>query len=249
MKELKQKDKKENWDSGIKILKKVKVIIPVKLLLVCNQIAEKVEEEFSIVTNILEKDDMNVMLSEEYYIPKQEVETTFINYLPDVYTMNTVIHRHPDGMNSFSGTDEKYINQNFELSLLYTQRDGFVCGQYNLRHETEFLIQLPVEIYIDHGLEEIDISNIHKPAPLVLTDKPRRRESKRRFHDDVTWDYKKEPDEKEKLLVEESLDYSLMKNFLLDEVTEKVQGIETRLDTVEENLFHMNGFYADGLSY
>ena len=134
------------------------------------------------------------------------------------------------------------------LSILYTQRDGFVCGQYNLQHETGYLIQLPVEIYINYGLDDVDISNIQKPAPLVLTDRPRRRESKRRFHDDLTdWDYKKEPEEK--LLEEEKLDYNLIKDFLLDEVTGQVNDLQSRIENVEENLFHMNGFYADGLPY
>ena len=82
----------------------------------CNQISDQVNgDEFSIVTNIKEKDETSMLLSDEFYIPKQEVAHTSIEYKPDSYVFNTVIHRHPDGMNNFSSTDRDYINQNFEL--------------------------------------------------------------------------------------------------------------------------------------
>lgn len=250
----KDKDKKpEAWESGLKILKRMQVVIPLKLLLVCNQIADKIEDEFSIVTNILEKDDTELTLSEEFYIPKQIVSHSSIDYLPDEYHFNTVIHRHPDGCNGFSSTDQNYINQNFELSILYTKRDGFVAGQYNLRHENGYLIQLPVEIFVDYGIDEIDITNIQKPAPLVVIDKPKKHRSRepkpRLFDSEHDWDLHKFdtiPERKEKLLTEEKLDYSLMKDFLLEEVTEQLQGIEYRLDNIEDMVFHQTSFGTNG---
>jgi len=251
-----EKDKKESWESGLKILKRMQVVIPLKLLLVCNQIADKVDDEFSIVSNITEKDDTELTLSEDFYIPKQIVSHSSIDYLPDEYHFNTVIHRHPDGCNSFSSTDQNYINQNFELSILYTKREGFVAGQYNLRHENGYLIQLPVEIFVDYGIDEIDITNIQKPAPLVVIDKPKKhrgREPKSRILDtEHEWDLRKFdtiPERKEKLLMEEKLDYALMKDFILEEVTEQLQGIEYRLDNIEESIFHRTGFYADEVPF
>ncbi|MBN8569269.1 MAG: hypothetical protein J0M18_06530 [Ignavibacteria bacterium] len=148
------------WESGIKILESVKVIIPLKLLLICNQIADRLTgEEFSILVNLTEKDNI-VRLSEEFYIPQQVVSSTSIDYIPEDYNFNTVIHRHPDGLNSFSSTDKNFINQNFKLSVLYTRKDGFVGGVYNLKH-SESIIQLPIEIVVDTGLEQIDISKIN----------------------------------------------------------------------------------------
>jgi len=148
------------WESGIKILESVKVIIPLKLLLICNQIAERLSgEEFSLLVNLTEKDNI-IRLSEEFYIPQQVVSATSIDYIPEDYNFNTVIHRHPDGLNSFSSTDKNFINQNFKLSVLYTRRDGFVGGVYNLKH-SESIIQLPIEIVVDTGLEQIDISKIN----------------------------------------------------------------------------------------
>jgi len=251
-----EKDKKESWESGLKILKRMQVVIPLKLLLVCNQIAEKIDDEFSMVSNITEKDDTELTLSEDFYIPKQIVSHSSIDYLPDEYHFNTVIHRHPDGCNSFSSTDQNYINQNFELSILYTKRDGFVAGQYNLRHESGYLIQLPVEIFVDYGIDEIEITNIQKPAPLVVIDKPKKhrgREPKSRILDtEHEWDLRKFdtiPERKEKLLTEEKLDYAMMKDFLLEEVTEQIQGIEYRLDNIEDAMFHRTGFYADEVPF
>lgn len=256
-KEIKSEDKKESWSSGLKILKKMHVIIPLKLLLVCNQIADKMnDDEFSIVTNIAEKDDIELNLSEEFYIPKQIVSHSSIDYQPDEYNFNTVIHRHPDGFNSFSSTDQNYVNQNFELSILYTKREGFVNGLYNLRHDNGYLIQLPVDIFVDYGIDEIDITNIQKPAPLVVIDKPKKhrgRELKSRIIEtEHEWDLHKFdtiPERNEKLLTEEKLDYALMKDFILEDVTEQIQGIEYRLDNIEESMFHQTGFYADGTPF
>jgi len=253
----KLKDKKEKsgaWESGIKILKKMEVVIPLKLLLICNQIADKVHgDEFSIVTNILEKDNTEITLAEEFYIPKQLVSHSNIEYLPDDYKFNCVIHRHPDGCDSFSNTDQEYINQNFELSILYTKRDGFVNGLYNLRHESGYLIQIPVEIYVDYGIQEIDITNIQKPAPSMVIDKfhrkPRNRKDKFR-NSDATFDIDIDRIEREekfakndnKLLLEEKLDYAMMKDFMLEDVNEQLQGIEFRLDNLEEALYHQASF-------
>jgi len=148
-----------SWESGIKILDAVKVIIPLKLLLVCNQIADRLSgEEFSILVNLTEKDKV-IGLSEEFHIPQQVVSNTSIDYIPEDYSFNTVIHRHPDGMNSFSSTDKNFINQNFKLSILYTHKEGFVHGVYNLKHDN-YLVQLPIEINVDMGLDLIDIQNI-----------------------------------------------------------------------------------------
>jgi hypothetical protein len=241
-------NKKESWESGIKILKNMQVIIPLRLLLVCNQIAGKVRgDEFSIVTNIAKKEDTELILAEDYYIPKQVVASTSIEYQPDEYKFNCVIHRHPDGMNNFSTTDQQYINQNFELSILYTKEDGFVQGVYNLRHENNYLIQLPVEIFIDYGIEDIDISNIQKPAPLVVVEKRKHKSRHERRISDLDLDRAVEPDtRKEKLFPEESLDYSMMKDFMLEEVNTEFQDINYRLTNLEESVFHHSGISSFG---
>lgn len=159
------------WESELNIISSIQVIIPVKLYLVCNQIAGKVgNNEFSIVTDIKEKDNQNILLTDEFYIPKQKVSPSNIDYLPDNYNHSVCIHRHPDGCNGFSSTDKEFINQNFILSLLYTRRDGFVNGIYNMRLDDKTMIQLPVEITVDYNLEAINIENITEEKDLFTDD-------------------------------------------------------------------------------
>ena len=167
-----QKNKTVNshsWEAELKIISKMQVIIPVKLLLICNQIAGKVNgNEFSIVTDIKEKEASKLVLADNFYVPKQKVSSGHIDYLPDVYSHKVCIHRHPDGYDSFSGTDREFINQNFEMSLLFTKSDGFVNGIYNLKTAEDTIIQLPVEIVVDYELEPIDITNIDMAKDLIL---------------------------------------------------------------------------------
>jgi len=150
----------KSWESDLKVIEKMKVIVPLKLLLVCNSIVSKLDgEEFSIVSTIKSRTSDTLTLSDEYYIPKQLVTSVSIDYQPDEYSHSVVIHRHPNGLNTFSKTDHEFINQNFELSLLYTAEESFVNGLYNLKHE-DAIIPIPVKAIIDSGIEDIDISNI-----------------------------------------------------------------------------------------
>ncbi len=232
-------EKKEPWESGIKVLDSVDVVIPAKLLFICDAISKKVfSDEFSIVTQIKEKDNNTIYLSDEYYIPKQKVAMTSIEYLPDHYSFNTVIHRHPDGMNTFSSTDRSFINQNFELSILYTREDGFVNGVFNLKHE-DYLIQIPVIIYIDYGLEDIDITNIERET--LISSYSREKESLK----SGKWDTDKtQTDDRDlllaadnqKLFPEESLDYNMMKNFLLDDVSAEIENLDYRVTNIEDTM-------------
>ncbi len=250
---------KEAWESGIKVLHGIDVIIPVKLLLVCNHISDKVrEDEFSILTSISERDESTLTLSKGFYIPKQRVTQHSIDYLPDQYSFNTVIHRHPDGMNTFSSTDREYINQNFELSILYTKAEGFVHGVFNLKHD-DYLIQLPIAIYIDYGLRNIDLSNIERESLLTSLKKERRPRRQSKSWDITRLDtssgikseadsglglFSSEPD-REKLLPEENLDYAMMKDLLLEDVNMQMEDMEYRLTSLEEAITY--GRLSEGL--
>lgn len=233
-----RKEQKEPWESGIKVLQSVDVVVPVRLLHVCDAISKKVfGDEFSILTNIKEKDENTISLCEEFYIPKQRVSHTSIDYLPDDYSFNTVIHRHPDGMNTFSSTDRSFINQNFELSILYTREDGFVNGVFNLKHEN-YLIQLPVIIYIDYGMEDIDITNIERESLLSL---------RSRIKDDRSgkWDMDKTKSDERDLFTDsakqepmsvDKLDYALMKDILLEDVNTELQDLDYRVSSIEDTV-------------
>ena len=208
---------KNSWDSELNIKNGVDVIVPIKLILVCDAISKIVgDNEFSIVTTMNEEKDLEIRLSEEYYIPKQKVSHSSIDYLPDDFTHNVVIHRHPEGCYSFSRTDHEYINQNFILSLLYTYEKGFVNGLYNLKHKAG-IIQIPVHITIDSGIHGIDTSNIEKIKQIS------------RFIDDdnASLSIKRKTQKKEE---EEFFKDKLTKEESIDELT-------TRMDLMEEYVF------------
>jgi proteasome lid subunit RPN8/RPN11 len=170
---------KNGWEADLKIINHMNAIVPVRLLLVCNYIASRVRDnEFSIVTTIKEKTPDTVIVSDEFYIPKQVVAHTSIEYQPDTYKQNVCIHRHPDGMKYFSSTDREYINQNFELSLLYTLDQGFVNGIYNHKADNNCLIQIPVDVQVDYNLEEVDLSNIIVESDIMFSDSRKDREHK-----------------------------------------------------------------------
>lgn len=203
---------KNNWDSGLDIKQGLEVIVPIKLLLVCNSISNDVgDDEFSIVTSMEEEEYLKVRLSDNYYIPKQKVTPSSIEYLPDEFNHSVVIHRHPAGCLNFSRTDHEFINQNFELSLLYTYEKGFVNGLYNLKYQSG-IIQLPVNISLDSGLEDIDISNIQKE-----------RISLKFLDDDLDFGNKSLPQKKNNGKTETN-------NEIIEELT-------TRLDAMEDFVF------------
>lgn len=210
---------KNSWDSELNIKQGVDVIVPVKLVHVCDAISRLVRgDEFSIVTTMEEEKDLQIRLSEEYYIPKQRVSQSNIDYLPDDFSHNVVIHRHPEGCLNFSRTDHEYINQNFELSLLYTYERGFVNGLYNLKYKSG-IIQIPVHITIDSGIHDVDISNIKREKLM----------SKFFEDDDEINDRRK----KEKAERKKEEDFFKDKN----ENEDPIEELTTRLDIMEEFVF------------
>ena len=71
--------------------------------------------------------DAGIMVSEEYYIPKQTISGSSVDYdeplgiLREQQGFNVVLHSHPFTKNKdgwFSKDDMEYINTNFPISLL-----------------------------------------------------------------------------------------------------------------------------------
>lgn len=108
--------------------------------------------------------DGSLYVGEEFNVCKQSVTPTNIDFedaAPEGY--NGVIHRHPNGIMDFSGTDRSSINQNHEFSLLYVNNE-IIKGIINISlPNTQTRIQLPLTIQVIHpsieGLEE-EIANI-----------------------------------------------------------------------------------------
>ena len=105
--------------------KEFPIEVPSKILLVCMALAKRDEHnEFSIILKGSMTDD-GFVVSEDLLIPEQTVSGASVDY--DNIKMleykqqgyNTVIHFHPMSLSKFSGTDDEYINTNFDCSILF----------------------------------------------------------------------------------------------------------------------------------
>jgi len=109
-----------------------------------------------------------LVVKDDFFIPDQTVSAAAIdfneedNFSDDC--LKGVIHRHPSGCASFSGTDKKYINSNFDFSLLYVN-NNITSGIFNIKIGNN-RIQVPLKIDVLYPIYEIDrnsvLSKIHK---------------------------------------------------------------------------------------
>lgn len=150
--------KKDHWtNEAVRIVKSVPCYVPKFISNIMKSLENKYKSvEFSIFGIInYNKRHGYFELDETYYIPKQKVSGASVDYLEDAPEgYNVVIHKHPRGCRSFSGTDDTYINQNFDYSLLW-EGGKFVNGQ--MRFTTEFGM---VSLSLDIKEEEDDLAVI-----------------------------------------------------------------------------------------
>lgn len=152
MRILKDVDPDHDDDSGLMLVDKPAIYIPQLLVDVMWNIdmQKKVSSnsEFSIFC-IADIDGFEITLKPKYFIPEQVVHSAEVDYKEQRpnHRYNTVIHRHPNNMNNFSGGDDRYINRNFDVSILWTANEEFVKGQYNLFQHGQ-RIRLDCDLYI-----------------------------------------------------------------------------------------------------
>lgn len=158
----------EIWDSGLEILRGIKIKIPLRLLIVCNSIQKQLSDNYEFT--ILAKGQWTregFVISEEYIIPEQEVRRASVEYLEDLFKYrqqgyNVIIHSHPFNMHEFSIDDEETINTHFDCSVLYSQRK-FVKAVVTIKVSDNIVLQLEGKTEIDwNTYEEVDISKIKK---------------------------------------------------------------------------------------
>lgn len=140
--------KKDHWtNESVRIVKSIKCYVPKTISNVMKALNKKfISSEFSIFCIMdYNKIEKQFEVDDIYYIPKQKVSSASVDYLEDAPEgYNLVIHKHPRGYRSFSGTDDAYINQNFNFSLLW-EGGNFVAGQ--ARITTEYgQLSLPLDI-------------------------------------------------------------------------------------------------------
>lgn len=178
-------EKDGTWKSEITApIKKYKCIVPIKLLHTMREIERWCTKnglsgmEFGLyLKGELDKENHQIIVSDcDFMVPEQKVSSASIDFeqTPGDSSYNGVIHRHPGAMHAFSGTDETYINSNFEFSLLYAAKE-IKTGIANL--PTEYgRIRIDLEVEVDHpsiDVSELPLENIKKaytpPKPGAYT--------------------------------------------------------------------------------
>jgi len=185
------------WDSGLSILtpEEFEVCIPERLLKVCRVISSKVgSDEFSLLCKF-EIRDGKAVVSDEFYIPEQEVSSASVDFLEDVSIkrekegFNCIIHKHPSGCRAFSSSDNDTINSHFPLSILFA--DGSFVAAVILVETSVGLMRFQVGriTVVEEGLPEVDVSRIKKkaykfdysiPGVVPLTQLPKKKKKKKK---------------------------------------------------------------------
>jgi hypothetical protein len=153
------------WDSGLKVISPpILIDVPKSIVDVMRAIDISLADnvEFSIYVKADVSNIECIVVSEDYYIPKQTVSAASVDYNESpIDGFNAVIHKHPRGVMSFSGTDDEYINQNFTVSILWCG-GNFVDATVNYDAGAGIKLQLEGYVYVDDidDLPDVDVSNI-----------------------------------------------------------------------------------------
>lgn len=167
------------WNNDVNnVISTVTAVIPYKILILMREVEKYVRngDEFGVYLKGQYSNGI-LRLSEDYNIPEQYVSRASIDFKEDGGPgFNGVIHKHPAGMKNFSGTDDKYINQNYMFSLIYTNKE-IVSGIVNLEISDGFgRVQLPVNIEVEYPHVELDLTDVNKikkiPPKPVVTHQP-----------------------------------------------------------------------------
>lgn len=158
-----EKDAANFRGTGVHIAKRAKIFVPISLVFLLEYIAgnHKPKSEFAVLYKV-EKDidTLNFQISNEfYYIPQQKSGAAVVDLDPNEtdYSelgFNGVVHRHPDTVHSFSGTDDRTLNSLFTTSFLYlfTETIPFskriMTAIVNLKFDEVGLVQLPADLVI-----------------------------------------------------------------------------------------------------
>lgn len=132
-----------------------------------------VGQEFSFLLKCeIDWEEGMVTVSEDWYFPKQVVTSVSVDYKEDMSEYNGVMHKHPGKMRNFSGTDDKWINQNFQVSILWID-DEFCNGRINIPTPAG-KVQLPLTVVVEPDFEVMDDvvkiveEKASKPAPKAV---------------------------------------------------------------------------------
>jgi len=136
------------WDSGLKVTRTVQIYVPFKVLSIVRAIEDRIpgNYEFSVLFKA-HREGNKIYVEPEYYIPRQEVSYASIKYKEDLKALRdqgyrVVVHKHPDNITDFSGTDDEHINAHFDASILYVGR-GFQKAVARAWLDEETIVLVP----------------------------------------------------------------------------------------------------------
>ena len=125
--QVKKAETSHKVDKGILKGKCCTIYIPLKFVAMMNLIHENLEskgDEFTVFFKVeVDDEDPTVyyILEDDYIIPEQIVTPSHFTNKEDINfkKFNACIHRHPQGVTKFSITDEQWLNDNVEVSVLF----------------------------------------------------------------------------------------------------------------------------------
>lgn len=134
-------------------IKTIEVEIPISLIYVMREIQRKMTSNSEFGLYLKGRfENKKLIVSDEYYIPKQTVSGASIDFDDDDGgpEWNGVIHKHPSGCTGFSGTDDGSINSNHLFSLLF-ESGQIKSGEINLTvKEILGRIRVPLDLTFRH---------------------------------------------------------------------------------------------------
>lgn len=162
-------------NTGAEIVKRLTCYVPKSIHNVVRSANTALpRDEFSFLLKCeIDWEEGIVDVSEEWYFPEQVVSAASVNYKEDAAGFNGVMHKHPGKMKTFSTTDDKWINQNFEVSILWID-DEFCNGRINIPTPAG-RVQLPLDVVVAPDFEVMeDVVKVvkekaSKPKPVVAT--------------------------------------------------------------------------------
>jgi len=163
-------EEKGIWESGLVNIDKVMVEVPEKVIRVMDLLHKEnpdieVGGYLKFKTKI-ESDRLIYEVEPDIYIPEQTCTAGSIKFdEPPPQGFKGVIHKHPAGVKSFSATDEKYINANFDLSLLYEPSANTITDavvRLELKEGVKLRLKPAVEIVREPIKFEYDKSKIKR---------------------------------------------------------------------------------------
>lgn len=147
----------ENKEDSL-IPQKATIVVPFSLFTLLSKMYEKTtvckSNEYAVLYKVTRTPEtLKFVISPDYFIPEQNVTPANVDVAGeyDIQKYNGVVHRHPNGVRSFSKTDEDTLNSIFTTSLVFIPGTGFTDSVVNVNLDSVAKIQVKanVEIYID----------------------------------------------------------------------------------------------------